>query len=789
MRTRHFLMALTALATALAVVTGCVKQNNKLDPPEPAKVAVTGVTLNKSNLKLEVGKTQQLTATISPDNATEKGVTWSSSDDKVVSVSSSGLATAVGEGNATVTVTTKDGGKTAVCKFEVVAAAPQVIAVTGVTLNKSNLKLEVGKTQQLKATVEPENATNKEVTWSSSDEKVVTVDDKGLVKAVGAGNATVTVTTKDGEKTAVCKFEVTAGDTPSVAVTGVRLDKTKLTLVEGYSKTLVATVSPEDATNKDVTWSTSDAKVATVDDSGKVTGVKEGKATITVTTDDGGKTATCEVTVEAAGPGEVAVTDVRLDKTKLTLTEGASKTLVATVVPEDATNKNVKWTSSKPEVATVDQDGKVTAVKEGQSTIKVTTEDGGKSATCVVTVEAAAIAVTGVKLDRTKLTLTVGYSKTLVATVSPEDASNKDVTWKSSKTSVATVDQNGKVTAVKAGTAKITVTTADGDHTATCNVTVEAAEVAVSDVSLDKSSLTMDIGGTYTLKATVTPSDATNQNVSFKSSDESVATVDQNGKVTGVKEGSATITVTTEDGSYTATCSVTVKEFSFWRTKGYGGSSMNTDPYSETYILGSNTYDLGDAMQFYVDDGTAYTYYDSDESHYSIQVLSNDGCIEVSKETDSGKYYLLTVYFKKNGKASVRLKYDNGEGVSITKDVNFNVYQDGSKKWKFRIQDAKTAWADYTGGSITTSMDKVNTFFMVTDLSGNAVEDLKADHYSIEDHWGNGVVEVSKISQTSAGNNYYLMRVRYKKADTAYLSVSYTDGTSLLTKTFHMYIK
>ena len=137
------------------------------------------------------------------------------------------------------------------------------------------------------------------------------------------------------------------------------LNKTSTSIQVGGTETLTATVSPKDAANKKVTWKSSNAAIASVDANGKVTGVKAGEATITVTTEDGGKTATCLVTVEAVPV--VAVTGVTLNKTSLKLYTRDSETLTATVAPAGATNKNVIWTSSEPTVATVDANGKVTA--------------------------------------------------------------------------------------------------------------------------------------------------------------------------------------------------------------------------------------------------------------------------------------------------------------------------------------------------------------------------------------------------------------------------------------------
>lgn len=252
---------------------------------------------------------------------------------------------------------------------------------------------------------------------------------------------------------------------------------------------------------------------------------------------------------------DMAVTGVSLDKNQISLVEGETAVLTATVAPEDATNKNVSWSSSNTEVATVEA-GTVTAIAEGEAVITVTTEDGGLTAECAVTVTASTVSVEGVALDKTELEITEGETAVLTATVTPENATNVNVSWSSSNTEVATVD-GGTVTAVAEGEAVITVTTEDGGKTAECAVTVVRAAIHVDGVTLDKTELEMTEGDVETLTATVTPADADNKNVSWSSSNTSVATV-EGGTVTAVAEGEAVITVTTEDGGLTAECTVTV---------------------------------------------------------------------------------------------------------------------------------------------------------------------------------------------------------------------------------------
>ena len=329
----------------------------------------------------------------------------------------------------------------------------------------------------------------------------------------------------------------------------------RIEIIEGGSAALSVRVSPEAASDRAVSWSSSDRSVVTVDKTGTVQGLKPGTATVTATAE--GKSGTCAVTVKAKA---VNVTEVTLDKTKLTLTEGETETLTATVKPDNADNRKVTWSSDKTEIATVDGTGKVTAVKAGEAVITVTTEDGGKTATCRVTVKAKVINVTEVTLDKTELTLTEGETETLTATVKPDNADNRKVTWSSDKTDVATVDGAGRVTAVKAGEAVVTVTTEDGGKTATCKVTVKAKAVPVTGVEVNPWAVTLSVRGTSKLSYTIRPADATNQNVKWESESPSVATVDSEGNVQGVAAGTAKICVTTEDGGFKSYCTVTVKK-------------------------------------------------------------------------------------------------------------------------------------------------------------------------------------------------------------------------------------
>ena len=502
--------------------------------------SVTTISLNTNDLKMNIGDTEKIKASLYPSNATNKSITYESGNKNIVKVDKNGKITAVGEGEAYVYIRANGGDKEEKCKITV----KKPIYVSGISLNKKTISLAKGKTSTLVATVSPSNATNKKVTWKSSDIKVVKVDSDGKVTAVGAGSAAVTATTINGNKIASCKVNV------YVPAHSITLNKTTLNLNKGKTSTLVATVSPSNTTNKNVTWKSSNTKVAKVDSRGKITAIGVGSATITAITEDGNKKATCKVNVS------VYVNSVKLNKSTLSLLKGKSETLKATINPSNATNKNVTWKSSNTKVAKVDSKGKVTAVGSGSATITVTTIEGKKTSSCKVTVKTPVL-VSSIKLNKRSIKVIKGYSTDLKATINPSNATNKNVTWKSSNTKVAKVDSKGKVTAVGAGSATITVTTIDGKKRATCKVTV-SNPILVKSVTLNRTSLTLIKGKSETLKATINPSDATNKNVKWKSSNTNVVKVDSYGNVTAAESGSATITVTTADGKKTASCKVVV---------------------------------------------------------------------------------------------------------------------------------------------------------------------------------------------------------------------------------------
>jgi len=349
----------------------------------PLPKSVNGVSLNETNMVLAMGGTPGLlTATVTPADATDKRVTWSSSNPAVATVSN-GIVTPLAVGSTVITATTTDGGFIATCEVTVNAAP---VVPSGVSVAPTSLSLTAGGAAgTLTATVNPANATNKAVSWQSSNPAVATVSN-GVVTPLTAGTAIVSAITAVGGFSATC--EVTVNPAP-VVPSGVSVAPTSLSLIAGGATgTLTATVNPANATNKAVSWQSSNPTVATVNN-GVVTPLAAGTATVTVTTVDGGKTATC--TVNVFNPG--AVTGVKLSVSTMALSPSATTHLLAQVMPSNAGNRAVTWQSSNPAVATVwwqptaSQLGVVKAGSAtGSCTITATTVDGGFSADCTVTV-------------------------------------------------------------------------------------------------------------------------------------------------------------------------------------------------------------------------------------------------------------------------------------------------------------------------------------------------------------------------------------------------------------------
>ena len=415
----------------------------------------SGVNISDENIVVSINETKQLTANTLPLGTSDNQIIWSSDNAEIASIDELGNVKGLQTGHCVIKATSVDGGFEAQCNVTVVQPAETI------TLNKESTSLIVGKTETLTANILPDNTTDKTILWSSSNINVATVDANGMITAKKAGECTITATSLSNPNvTATCKVTIIQ------PVTGITLNKNTIEMSElGEQNQLVATISPEDATNKSVTWNSSNNQICTVSATGIVTATGAGTTIVTATTVDGGLTANCVVKVLQHVDG------LTLNKTATSLKVGESEKLQPTITPSNADNKKVIWTSSDSNVATVDTEGNVTAVKAGQVTITATSEDNAEiKATCAVTVIQP---VTGISLSESSYKLkAIGENIQLTATVLPNDATNKKVNWNCPNNTVCIVS-NGNVVAVGYGTAVIIATTEDGGFVATCTITVE----------------------------------------------------------------------------------------------------------------------------------------------------------------------------------------------------------------------------------------------------------------------------------------------------------------------------
>ena len=578
-------------------------------------VSVTGITLSNSELTIDEGESRVLTANVIPANATDKEVSWSSSDPAVATVEA-GRVQGVKSGTAVITATTHQGGFTASCTVTVITHAQSV------SLDKTTLTLERGSSETLTATIHPANTSNSAVRWSSSNPEVATVSE-GVVTGKSAGSATISVTTEDGAKTATCNVSVI------VSITGLTLEPETLSMKAGENQTLKLTITPSDATEKEITWSSSDPSVATVRD-GVVSALGSGTATITAKSVKG-VTATCVVSVV------VPVSGITVSPQSMTLDRNKSAKLTATISPQNATEKGVTWSSSDPSVATVSSDGEVTAKAIGSAQIIATTVDGGKTAICEVSV---IVSIAELSLEPAELSLKKGEDKSLTLTILPADATEKEITWSSSDASVATV-KDGVVSALKGGKTTVTAKAANG-VSASCAVTVL---VPATGITVSPTTLTLEEKTSGKVTASIQPGDATDKTVVWSSSNPSVATV-SNGTVQALTPGTADIIAATQDGAFSAVCALTVeKEKPKATSLSFAGDAL--------FVSADNSYTL--AVSVKPEDARCdFTWSSSNTS--AVSVSGNGDKASVSSNYTSTGYTTVKVTDRRSGlSASIKV--------------------------------------------------------------------------------------------------------------------------------------
>lgn len=548
------LVRITGIKAGVAYVTATQSVNNSTMTAK-CKVTVTDSLENvniygeieEGKITIPEGEVIELNVELwdakgNPYKVTSDDIKWVSLNEGVATVEMDSYdptlarITGVGVGKAYVAVVANDISQTQIDIVEVIVVA----APTGIIISEHSVEDSIDNfSYRLTAEIQPQGAQALEVDWSSSDESIATVNENGIVYYHKPGE--VVITARVGEHTDTCIFRII---TP---IRDILLSEYEKVMMIGETLLLVATPMPIDATMKNVIWESSDTRVATVEESGLVTAVGAGTAFINCRAANGDVTVSCSITVYQQ------VTEIQLNYERLTVRKGSVLWLYAQVVPDTAINQEVIWSSSNPEVATVDEYGQITALKAGVTEITVTSVDTGASDTCILTVSES---VTGITLNVRHMTIEIGEKFVLIPTVRPVEAENKDVTWFSSDTSVAVVDQNGVVTGIKGGTTVIVCQTVDRGLIASCTITVNEY---ITELKFAEDEIYIPKGELKTLEVKVTPATATNKSFEWKSQDESILTVDSSGMVYGVDYGTVIVTVSTTDSSEKkATCKVHV---------------------------------------------------------------------------------------------------------------------------------------------------------------------------------------------------------------------------------------
>lgn len=501
----------------------------------------TGITLSQNTITGRTDVKVQLYATVNPKDKVDQSVIWSSSDTSIVTVDDKGLVQLKKPGKAVIFVRSKayPDMDPVLCQVTV----EQGIGGLTIDLDSDFIEMYVGESKKIEYTVDPKNASNPGVTWTSFNESIVSVDANGKLTAKTPGTTQVMVMSEEDPS----YFEIVKVVVKQQA-TSVRMNYTTVTMNRGEYFDMEVTITPATSTETNLTWESLDPTVVTVSTTGRFTGRAAGTAVVIVRTPNG-VTSYCTVTVVEP------VTSLELDPSEVTIDVGEKFTIAPVFKPENPTNIDVEWTSSNPNIATINAAGELEGQARGTAVIICETVDGGFRAFCLVTVVDPELELI---IDPETYRLGYGKSYTLTAILkSHGEEQEADVEWSSSNSSVCTIDKNGKIKGVNYGYATITATTNDEyEVKATCEVRVVRE---VTSIKLNHSYVEVIQGQTVDLRATVNPSNATYQDVIFSSDNSDIAFVDEDGIITGLQPGETKIIANAKDNSgKTATCYVKV---------------------------------------------------------------------------------------------------------------------------------------------------------------------------------------------------------------------------------------
>ena len=622
---------------------------------------------------------------LTPADATST-IRWGTTESKIASVDGNGILKGVSVGTTYLFAGTES-------YLSQMITVQVVIPSTGITLPAEmtlNLSIDAEKTKAIDYKLTADNSTANLV-WKTTDPKICTVNEKGIVSAVSVGSTYVLVYSKNGNLSGYVLVHVI------MAAEGISLNDDEITIDVGENYQMTYAITPAGSSGYKVIWSCQHEKIAKVDQNGVITGVSEGTTFVMAKLATGAvQYVTVNVVFKAKG--------IALSRNTLELVKGDTYTMKVTFTPDQTTNKQMNWSSDNALIASVSSKGKIKGLKGGTTIIRAVSEDGNYKAECVVYVIEE---VSKMKLNHSSYNLPVGKSFMLTAKVTSNSASNKKVKWTSSNSKIASVSSSGQVFGKKIGTCKITAKTTDGSIISkSCTVRVIKR---ATGIQINKVYLKVIEGHSKKIKAKVTPSSATIKKVSWSSSDETIAMVSNTGKITGITPGTCKITAKTTDGSkLKVSCNVIVlKEV----------PATGIDLTASDMILVKGTSQSA-GVKITPNNSTDTLYYYSDNT--AVASVSSKGKIKakrpgnctISVSTTGGLEAYINVTVVGLNKTKLNMEQYDSEDLWV-EGISSNVKWSSSNSAIARVKDGTVVGRKVGSCTITASVNGVKLYCKV----------------------------------------------------------------------------
>lgn len=665
------------------------------------------VSISKSSAALNIGETLTLKATTNSGGK----FTWSSSNSKIATVTSSGSVKAVSSGTATITAKDSNSGKTVKCTVKV-----NKVVLKSIKLSESSKTLTTGSSYTLKPVINPSNGVLK---YSTSNKSVATVTSKGVVKAVKEGTTKVTVADANGSKKSVVTVRVNDKLTISAIYKNLEVGKT-------------LTLKANTTSGGKFTWSSSNKKVATVTSGGVVKGISAGTVTITAKDNKTGKAVKCTVKVN-----KTVITSIKLPETSKTLSIGASYTIIPKITPSNGT---VVYSTSDKSVAAVTSEGVVKAVKTGTAKITVADKNGNKNANFTVTVSKNIVSMQNNSKVSTK-EITLGSSVTITGSANGGKApytysyyykKTNDKNWTAEK--LNTKESTIKFKPETAGSYNVKIVAKDSDKIEmekSLNVTVK------DKLTISKSSISLSAGESYTIKATTTSGGS----FKWSSSNSKIATVSSKGVVKGVAEGSATITAKDEKSGESVKCTVKVNKVILTSIK---------LPVSSIKLVKGESYTVKPTI---VPSNGKVKYATSNKA---VSTVTSSGVVKAVKKgtanitvSDSNGKKKATLKVSVEGTPSIKISKSSAS-IKVGANVTLKATLSNGESVKWSTSNSNVA---AVRNGVVSGLKKGTATITATDSTGNAKATCKITVNSVS---SSGVSLSRYTASTTAGKTIYI---------------------------------